>query len=252
MDRDNGKPGEKPQSDQLRETIPIINDHSISDALYHSALNEVTSSRRTKIPISSLFYSENSLRKIRLPDVDIKEQSIPSATPDNQIERLQKEKDELVEKNRRLAAGNKALTTERDLIKKALDKISSNLKLVEAIVEKQAEALNEARVRIPTLELHNTMLKAENARLRNRPPATAPAETRDLLDPKGYCKALGLDPRLIKTLSPDKLEKLLTSLHRAYSLVHHPDTGGNTEAMKAVNTAYDFLKDPQKRRSYGR
>ena len=78
------------------------------------------------------------------------------------------------------------------------------------------------------------------------------ARTADVLDPKGYCKVFGINPKLLRTLSAATLDKLLISLYRARSLVLHPDVGGDQEDMSALNLAYDFLRDPQKRASYGR
>ena len=81
---------------------------------------------------------------------------------------------------------------------------------------------------------------------------SASREETDAADPKGYCKALGLDPRLLRTLSRDKLDKLLFSLRNAYAMAIHSDRGGDDEQMKKINVAFSFLNDPQNRASYGR
>ena len=42
------------------------------------------------------------------------------------------------------------------------------------------------------------------------------------------------------TPTPETLEEL-KSMYRKLAMLHHPDRGGDTETMKAVNTEYDVL-----------
>ncbi|MFA5933202.1 MAG: hypothetical protein WCV81_02965 [Microgenomates group bacterium] len=126
--------------------------------------------------------------------------------------------------------------------------------------------LSTSRVVVQNLQFQNAQLSAMNRELdrtilelRGRltasvfgRPSGIPGRdySRDASDPKGYYKALGIDPAVAKSLPEDKFQMLLTSLFRAYSRVHHPDTGGNTAAMAALNNAYEFLQNPNNRRAY--
>src|SRR5260221_329339 len=77
----------------------------------------------------------------------------------------------------------------------------------------------------------------------------------DKLDPKGYCKALGDNPEILRSLNDEEAEKYLKSLRNAQAFAAHtdrPGTAQDVEAMKAVNSAYEFLKNPSNRRWYGR
>lgn len=145
-------------------------------------------------------------------------------------------------KNAELATDNKQLKDHATHLEATVQQLEMNLAQARKDVQRSIRQNQDLRV-------ENAQLNSAVQQLREQ---TQRATKEDLLDPKGYCKALGIDPRLVGTLSSDKLEKLLTSVYRAYSRVHHPDIGGDADAMKAVNVAYDFLKDPQKRRTYGR
>ncbi|OGY11411.1 MAG: hypothetical protein A3F61_00255 [Candidatus Blackburnbacteria bacterium RIFCSPHIGHO2_12_FULL_41_13b] len=73
----------------------------------------------------------------------------------------------------------------------------------------------------------------------------------DPRDPSAYYKTLGVNP----DIDPEDLEEVLLSAYRRLSRKYHPDTGGenaNPERMRALNQAFEFLKDPDKRKSYGR
>jgi len=57
-----------------------------------------------------------------------------------------------------------------------------------------------------------------------------------------FYKLLGVPP----TATEDELKKA----HRKLALKLHPDKGGDPEAFKEINMAYDVLRDPEKRRVY--
>lgn len=75
----------------------------------------------------------------------------------------------------------------------------------------------------------------------------------DPLDPKGYYKAMGMDPFFVRELSGEDFDKYLKGLYRVQSHAFHPDKEtGNTEQMQHLNEAYNFLKSPVNRRDYSR
>lgn len=74
----------------------------------------------------------------------------------------------------------------------------------------------------------------------------------EISDPKGYYRILGVNPSLLRVLSPDQSEILLRGLFRAYAMIYHPDRGGSNEAMIKLNEAYDFLQNPANRNSYSK
>jgi DnaJ-class molecular chaperone len=45
---------------------------------------------------------------------------------------------------------------------------------------------------------------------------------------------------------------VIEAAYKALAKKHHPDHGGNPEAMKDITAAYSILKDPAKRREYDR
>jgi len=57
-----------------------------------------------------------------------------------------------------------------------------------------------------------------------------------------YYKTLGIN----KSASPDDIKRAYRKLAKDY----HPDRGGNEEKFKAINEAYDTLKDTNKRQQY--
>ncbi|MBU0455789.1 MAG: DnaJ domain-containing protein [Pseudomonadota bacterium] len=59
---------------------------------------------------------------------------------------------------------------------------------------------------------------------------------------KDLYKLLGVD----SAASPRDIKKAF----QKRSLIAHPDKGGSTEEMAALNEAYEVLKDPQKRKKF--
>jgi hypothetical protein len=59
---------------------------------------------------------------------------------------------------------------------------------------------------------------------------------------KDYYEVLGVD----ENASGEEIEKA----YRHQARKHHPDTGGNEEAMKALNEARDLLSDNESRQAY--
>lgn len=57
-----------------------------------------------------------------------------------------------------------------------------------------------------------------------------------------YYKLLGVDR--------NSTDAEIKKAHRKLALKHHPDKGGDPEEFKAINEAYDVLRDPEKRRIY--
>jgi DnaJ family protein A protein 2 len=49
-----------------------------------------------------------------------------------------------------------------------------------------------------------------------------------------------------KTASHDEIKKAF----RKKAVIHHPDKGGDPEMFKKINTAYETLSDPEKRKTY--
>jgi hypothetical protein len=50
------------------------------------------------------------------------------------------------------------------------------------------------------------------------------------------------DPYLILHLRPSAPPELVTAAHRVLARLHHPDTGGDTATMQAINAAVDQIR----------
>lgn len=74
----------------------------------------------------------------------------------------------------------------------------------------------------------------------------------DRKDPSGFYKCLGIDPDLVGKISDAQLKELIEKTYRAYSMVFHPDQGGDTVNMQAINEAYSFLRNDSNRKRYGK
>lgn len=74
----------------------------------------------------------------------------------------------------------------------------------------------------------------------------------DPLDPLGYFKILGIDPKIARELDPEKLGQLVERTYRTYANIFHPDVGGDHEQMRRLNEARDFLNNQANRMTYGR
>lgn len=57
-----------------------------------------------------------------------------------------------------------------------------------------------------------------------------------------YFNALRLSPDAFDGLSQEQKERLLRRTYQTVSQITHPDAGGNNEAFKKVNEAYEFFK----------
>jgi len=58
---------------------------------------------------------------------------------------------------------------------------------------------------------------------------------------------LGFNTTVLGGISDDDIVVLVNSIYRALSKIHHPDAGGNQSVFELVNTAYEELKDGEKR-----
>lgn len=159
-----------------------------------------------------------------------------------QVERLLRENREIRTQNQQLKSRNTFLQTTND---------------------QQVEELARARGELERLRFQNQNLQGENQQLQNaakywqqqaqRPRVESPRiPDRNIADPKGYFKALGIDPELAKTLPDQDFDKLLQGLRRLYTPILHPDRGRNDDRMKRLNEAFQYLSDATKRRGYGR
>lgn len=157
--------------------------------------------------------------------------------------------EELAQRIRILQEENSALK------KKNYDLDISKKKLIIELLDTNRD-LTDAQDRIKDLEADHIIFKNLNQMLVDKiaqmQESNKRAQRPDASDPRGFYKVLGIDPTLAASLTQDAFDALLTSLYRAYSRVHHPDLGGDTERMKLVNNAYEFLKNPLNRRTYGR
>jgi hypothetical protein len=214
----------------------------------YSGIKEINQLSFPIPPITSNLLGKNSQENPQRIKEELKDDV---ARPDfsiEQVERLQRENDQLRRQNGQLKTDNERLKARNGHLETTTQRSEADL----------AQAKGEAQ----RLRRQNEHLQFENDKLgiavkawkleAQSASATARTPKVDVLDPKGYCKTFGIDPRLVRGLPADKFERLLRSVYHAYSLVYHPDTGGDTEAMKALNAAYDFLKDPQNRKVYGR
>lgn len=109
-------------------------------------------------------------------------------------------------------------------------------------------ALERAKQRITFLELQAGLLQHANDVLSEK--VTNQKESLLYSDPQGYFRALGVNLEFLRTLPESEVGPYLESMHRLAARVMHPDRGGNTEVMKVVNIAYDYLKDPLNRKNY--
>src|SRR5258708_27089475 len=99
--------------------------------------------------------------------------------------------------------------------------------------------LLEAKGKILRLEKENKILREDVVELTNRYKESEVSQSEtDRLDPRGYCKALGANPDILKSLNQEEAEKYLKSLRNAQAYATHPDRPGtaqNVETMKIVN-----------------
>ncbi len=51
------------------------------------------------------------------------------------------------------------------------------------------------------------------------------------------------DPWVILHLRPTAPPELVTAAHRCLAKLHHPDTGGSTATMQAINSAVDQIRE---------
>jgi DnaJ domain len=70
------------------------------------------------------------------------------------------------------------------------------------------------------------------------------------VDPEGFYRTLGIDPRVARAMPEEQLQALLTRQYRLLARQHHPDVTRDSTQMSLINRAYTELKDPEKRRRY--
>lgn len=79
---------------------------------------------------------------------------------------------------------------------------------------------------------------------------SAPRGDKDPHDPLGHMAALGLHPtRAFEGLNEQQIQMVIEGTYRIRAKIYHPDTGGDGERFKRIQSAYDALKDPNKRKS---
>jgi len=110
------------------------------------------------------------------------------------------------------------------------------------LVEQQAQAISDLRSRLTAA---NTTIRSANRRIEElKAVKTEPLSNPDFA-------VLGLDPNTaFKGFSEEEIQMVLQSAYRIRSKINHPDNGGSTVTMRAVNLAYGKLKDPKTRGNY--
>ncbi|TSC90170.1 MAG: DnaJ subfamily C member 7 [Microgenomates group bacterium Gr01-1014_5] len=123
-------------------------------------------------------------------------------------------------------------TRESDLLHTELGKTQARLKETEVNLSTQRSENANLRVEVGSLRARNAELSSTRASTQT---------------PHEYYTLLGIDPKALKDLSEEDIQRVLLSMYRAFSLIYHPDKGGDSRKMKLINTAYEALKDPLKR-----
>lgn len=74
------------------------------------------------------------------------------------------------------------------------------------------------------------------------------------MDPKGYYRTLGIHPQAFDGLTDEQAEELLKRHYRFFAQQFHPDVyhGADKEKIRLIIEAYEFLKDPNKRKHYSK
>lgn len=168
---------------------------------------------------------------------------------------LKKEKAEAI-----LQADN-ALRIENQQLKQDVQNLESRIAALEGQLNASSNVVTLLRGENQRLDAENINLRGDITRLQRTVEelkaqaargGTRRSETGGgPRDSKGYYRILGIDPDDAVSLSPEKFEKMLRSIWRAKSHAFHPDTeGGDNVKQTAINQAYEFLKDPNKRRGY--
>jgi hypothetical protein len=77
-------------------------------------------------------------------------------------------------------------------------------------------------------------LRGEPVQDNSRESASSPAARRNSMDMEICCRLLGISP----SASWEEIEKA----YRTKAKIHHPDRGGDKDAMSTLNEAYTYLK----------
>lgn len=118
-------------------------------------------------------------------------------------------------------------------------------------IERLRKQLRIARGRIDSLAADVDRLTSENKDLR-----AVGEETVNKDDPMGCFGVLGVNRELWKSMGQDTKAKkaYLKELRRSQGKFAHPDKGiiADSEIMRKVNEAYEFLDDPENINTYGK
>jgi hypothetical protein len=144
---------------------------------------------------------------------------------------------------------------------KSKEELMQELRRARVRAEGLEDSLVEADSRAAKRSWENMALKEENERLKNelnkrsrffrQPEAASATNMVDKLDPNGYYRILGLELDAFEKNNEEEIQKKLKKRYTFFSLEYHPDKGGDTEKMQKLIEAYNVMKDPNQRNSYG-
>lgn len=134
-----------------------------------------------------------------------------------------------------------------------LQDLTESHRLLESALERTAADLATSQEKVRSLETRladaNATIRAANKRISGL--KSVRVINADL-DPEGYYRVMGLHPAALVGLTEEQASRRVRLAFQASSFIHHPDTGGNAEAMKKLNDAKEVLLDPIRRKVYGK